>query len=635
MKALFPALIAGSLVGWLGADAILDGFKGVGTPQTYAAREGRSILSPRSANAAPLSLPSDAELRTPEGFEAMLARLGEASESDLEGWLRRLRDDASGQVHHREVMKTIALHWASRNPEAALAFVRQEGMGDLRVPILQEWTRSDMEAAFDAALSVSTSGRTAGDLMNGLDMDQREAYYQTLLEAGFDKSHSGFFGNVFASLYKADAELAATGALEHALRTERGSWSHGLDNVVRAWLKDDPEALLGWARGQTDPEARDHAVAIVAEKWIEQSPVEGMELFWDELNHRQRAMITDRLENSPPKEIDALLGWIDEHVEALDWHGKIVTKLIEGLRNSDEPEKLAEILPRLDPDLSGLDRAVRAAASKWAEKDANALEQWMGTLENEKLYKAASTAWLDHLVREDPVKAIAHLEALQQESDGRSDHRMRSLVNAAFTKLSGEGLAAEEIMEQLPESLHDPAAMSYAENHASEAPAETMAFLEARPDGPERDRALQYTVGHWAAHDPVRAAEWVETLGEGKHKEYAMRNVAGNWARQDPEAAMAWIDEQSSSSSRDRALQEIVQIAQGRSPEEAWILAQEIADERQRQRSVEQALQNIARQDPDKAASLLPESGLPEERLSNAEAEIALQRIFKESGAED
>lgn len=632
MKALLPAVIAGSFAGWILTGAILERSSDTGSPEPDANREIRSILSPRSTDGPGVALPSDTELRTLEGFEVMLVRLEGASESDFKDWLRRLHGDASGSGFQLQMMKAIALHWASRDPEAALAFVRQEGMSNLRAPILQEWARSDMEAAFEQALSVSTSGRTAGSLMSGLDMDQREAYYQTLLDAGFDKSHPGFFGNVFGWLYRANPELAATGALEHALETS-SSWSHGLDNVVRAWMKDDPDALLRWARSHTNPRSRDHALAIVAEKWIEKSPVEGMDLFWDELNHQQRKTITDRLEHSLPADVDALLTWVDEHVEALDWHGKIVTKLIKGLRNSDEPEKLAEILPRLDPEFSGLESAVGAAARKWAEKDADGLEKWMATLENEKLREAASNARLDHFMREDPMKAIAHLETLQ-DGDWSNDHRIHSLIDTAFRKLSEEGLPPEEIMAQLPEDLRDRAAMGYAQTHAREAPAETMTFLEAQPEGPERDRALQFTAGHWAVQDPIQAAEWVATLEEGTQKEYAMRNVAGNWARQDFEAAKAWINEQSSSSSRDRAFQEIVGAAQGQSPEDALILAQAITDDGQRQRSVEQAIGNIARQDPDRAASLLLESGLPEELVSKAEAEIAQQRIFKGLSAE-
>ncbi len=619
MKATLIATIIGAFAGWFGYGFLSGHESGVASNEADT-KNNVSLLGARAPTKG--ALPSVETLGEFDGLADFLLRLDEASDEEIKHWLKAIHEDQELRYQHWQLINVVAGSWARRDPEAAMAFAREHELSSLYEAILKVWAPRDMAAAYDASMKLAPNGRYAHTLLQGLSPDQLDAGYEFLLEQGLDKTQTSMFGNVFATLYRGGAEKAANRAVAHLLNQGRHEFrhDHGLGNVLRKWLQDDPEAAVTWAQALENRTAREGVMARITKEWMKTDPVGGMERFWGDLNYQQRQELVDSLQNEGLNDVDSLLEWVDQNMESLEWSGKILSNVTMGLRNSENPERLAELLPRLDSDSGQDERAVRDAATKWAAKDEDAVKAWIETIEDDKFRDAATKGWLKHLVRDDPVAAIAQAEVLGE--DGSYD--VRSIISGAFRQIQRTGeLTPQELMARMPEGIRDVAAMSYAERQAERAPAETMAFLREQSEGEERDRALQYTAGHWAASEPDRVADWVETLEDESAREYAMRNLVNTWSRYDVNAAAEWVQQRPASSGRDEALKELVNTTMAHAPEKAFAWATEIEGGSRQEQAVQKSLTALARIDPDKAAELLGSVSVHEDTQKTVEKEIA------------
>lgn len=614
MKATLMIVLLGGVLGWFVTGTLMPSPNEIAELKQAASR---SLLSARGPSAE-TPMPDDASLRSFDGTADWIGQMVQAPDADLKRWILEC---TQGQSHRRHAMALIA-ELARRDPEAALQFVTDNDLNS-QSSILAIWVRQDQKAALQAALRYDPNGYTAGRMITDLDLSDRKAFYQLLLDEGFDKQYPGPIGNILAELAEVDVVMAADEALKQTVNADR---DRGLGRVIGKWLQQDPDALLAWAGGQTDSKVRQKALLEVSKQWMKEQPVEALEQFWDTLpNDQERSRMVMGLQGTPPDQIDAVLAWADEHVESLPLHGEIVSRLLGGLRSTC-PEKLPDFMDRLDPNDWNTERRLTEVSRAWAEKDLDGLVAWMETIENPKLKQAVHQGWLSARMNEAPGEALEALAQMDLSSRDASFDFEDSL-ETLFKRLPSLDKTPTEVIGMLPEDLRDQASMAYAEAAAERKPEEVLEVLLEQPSGKDRDRGIAYASGHLAYKDPLQAAAWAADLEDSETKGYVMANVAYAWAQQDPEQALAWVEAQPEGVTRDRSIAQLVTAIHDDAPERALALAQSMAEGRDRTTSLTAAIQALGRQSPEQAENVLQDStGLTAKETATLQAELALMR---------
>lgn len=606
------------------------------SPSAEKAESPRSLLTDRGPSEEGEALPPSSEEASFDGARRFLHAVDGASASTLEGWVRQLLKEPVTSAR-RNRLDLLVRKLASIDPERAMDFVSEHSeLTSFQSAVLSAWAIRDLPAAVAKAIELNPSGQLVNAIMSGIDVERAEVLYTLLLERGFDKTSSGYFQNLFSHLYASGAESVATRALDHAMSMSNDPWNiHGLENVLRSWSKDDPEGVIAWAEALESPGAKSIALRSLAVAWAERDPLESLQHLWHRLDAQGKSRMLNQFSNGADGAWDpaGVVEWVDEHIESPEEAGKILAKMVEGMRNSRHPERMAELIPHLDPSQREVPRAIQQAAQKWAEIDDEALSAWIERQTDTWIREAAQKGLVEHWSQNDPEKALAFLSSIDVEmwgdySDGRR------LIGNLFGKLGDAG-GPEATLNRVPESMRDVALMSYAENFAKEDTAELIAFLEEQPQGENRDRALQYSVGHWAVTEPEKAAAWVDQLEEGESRKFAARNLANTWARFDVEGAMAWIETQEPSASRDEAAKELIRARLERHPQGALTLAESMMEGADRDRMIRDSLQALARRNPGQAQEALGRLSLAEkerERIAKMIVETeAVEEFFAPS----
>ena len=117
-----------------------------------------------------------------------------------------------------------------------------------------------------------------------------------LIARGFDKKGSGYFGNLFHRLYDSSPNRAVFLALEPGLKLKNPRWdSHGLENVLRRWAKEDLKATFRWLDEMESPASNKLALTALSSAWSENDRVDCLKSLWDRLNTKQQVHLLDQL----------------------------------------------------------------------------------------------------------------------------------------------------------------------------------------------------------------------------------------------------------------------------------------------------------------------------------------------------
>ncbi len=625
MKEAILLLLAGAVLGWLVIDVV----------QTRRAAEGMLVKETRSLSilnqrrvrvALPTSLQKSFSLSTPS-LEALMA-IQQAHAEVLESWLRQLVRNPSHDSAWARLLfsRLVELDW-KRALDLAASVPELERY---RHEAIRAWAEDDLAAAVEEWFRVDPSGDTLSQLLRDLDGEKALKLYDLLRDRGFDASEPRRFSWLIGKLYEAGPEQAVRKALDHALGKEDGE--DGLEYVMERWVEDDPEAALAWVERLGKAADKKLALSRLAEAWAEEDPKACLEKMWGQLDVEQRTRLTDQLGRAMGKTVKAqqILTLIDEYVESEVVRSRFLYEAVTGLQNSDRPQALADLVTYLNAEDGMMRSAIESAARRWAEIDGEGMSEWLDTVEDPHVRKAAVRALVGDLAQRDPRRA---LEIYAAEAAASGNQSLDSWGARQFLEsLAATGEDPQAVIAELPEAARAPFLESYVRQFADQAPGEAVAFLQVQPVSRERERALQEAIGRWAGMDPEQAAVWINDLPAGDQRAYASRNLVRNWARHDPEAAQDWYATLPAGAPREAAAWGLAEALKRRDPAASLALLRDLPHDEAHERLMNESIQVLADRDVDQARAWLDEVTLPEASRDKVQQRIdqaaAMQAFF-------
>ncbi len=309
------------------------------------------------------------------------------------------------------------------------------------------------------------------------------------------------------------------GALDYvsAHRPASEQWSrvHTSAEVMRRWLREDPESAISEIREREDGariltthyrELAEHDPAtalawLPSEDWMRERAYEGIVAGW------------------ALRDVKGVLRWVQAR-EDDKLRGRLLPKIFNSLAESGQLElAIHEARALSDPALSQSHQFL----TQWIAHDEEAAGEWLGSLEYgdtelKALIHNNRNKWPRH-----PRFALATIRELSDQI-GRLGERyhnrsgLRYRLGEVFEKLAREDVEATRAqLGKMPSSLATP-------------------------------RMIQGFLKGWAVSDPVRAMEWAAELpddyddgrGQGhiNYRERTQSDILRAWAERDPRAAV-------------------------------------------------------------------------------------------------
>jgi hypothetical protein len=222
------------------------------------------------------------------------------------------------------------------------------------------------------------------------------------------------------------------------------------------------------------------------------------------------------------------------------------------VRAENREEALA-LMPMLPPEVRRT--LVEVVARTWDREDLGAAEEWMASLEDEKLREEArghlvrptseqTTQWraepsLADIVRdlgsEDSATRL-RLRRWNAEEIAEAVQALRS--EAPDARMRGTEALISRDGEDAPPALRGEAFRYSLDRSMAESAGDEVSGRRLR----QLTGEISDNVVYWARMDPGAAADWVTSLPESEAREWAVRNLVHTWVEQAPGEARAWVE---------------------------------------------------------------------------------------------
>lgn len=281
-------------------------------------------------------------------------------------------------------------------------------------------------------------------------------------------------------------------------------------SILEAWGEKNPEAVMAYCQEHMDEDSVSNGSMVYQ-------------------------YVTLLAKSSPEKAVDYLLTRpSEENYENLE---PLLTLIAE--RN---PEKIAEIIEKINPAIRQNEIMSAGVASLWAKADWNATEQWIKTLPEESRSERINDA-VSALPREEALKKLDLLDEKNRES---------ALCRLSDSLFNESPVKALEFIQA--NSTEDQAA-SLIENNGfffNSRDAEFISYLEKMQASPLKDNLLKKVIlmqsnfndSDSRFFDPQMedALSLADKIGSAEKKEQALESIMDQWMRQEPEKVKSWVE---------------------------------------------------------------------------------------------
>lgn len=481
----------------------------------------------------------------------MAAAIEMASRIPPESFARFLENLRRLPAHSAQGMakKTVLRRWIAHDPEAALAWCRQNSESDAAHDVVEEWACLQPARASEILQSLPASERAAAStrIFAGLVRSDREAAMKWLADMAGRSSQnpssewsSRSFGMpLFRAPIDSLRDLArqdpawllerSEGLPDHLRQAARAAVAQSLSGLSTQtaldWINTQPDRLSLLEGLMHRP--RDEAALFAAVASL--SPDE----------QKQLPMYT--LSSWGTKDPKSLVDSLDAHAANLNESLKrqLQASLPRQLAASDSPGDLANRLLANPALRQGF--GIDSFALAWANKDPAAAGRWVAALANPDERRLAEIAMQfagADAADAPPASLRDQFSALAENSAIPQGSQLLRLSADDRVALLNEELARRSVDQGRPTA---GTALGTMANHF---PAETARWLQQTVT-PENSQAflpsLARVAARWAAEEPSAAAQWAVSLPAGEPRAWAAANVAARWARFDEESARRWV----------------------------------------------------------------------------------------------
>ncbi len=512
---------------------------------------------------------------------------------------------------HEEVRCLILLqHWIERDPDAAMAHLHRDH--PLYGWAWKYWTAHDPTAAMEA--------------YQALD-DPLPFLKHTMLTHLAEADPNAFLGLLLDNKVTWDIHYLKTQAMERLADTDlrrareifdqaNGTLrTHLLVGLAESWARQDPNAMLLWAKSLEDDERLEAFHQLLNVTALTNAP-KAAKLY---------ESLTENLPQIPPKASapnrgDARIA-ISRRLAEHDVHEALAFVERWGTRSETSRTRRDEIR---DVMLSGIAlalpyqdaKAIHATFAKlrdsphyetllrrlpWSETDHAELVTSLLTTDEgpvrHDLIAQALSLWarsdlqgVQAFLQEHPNQERDwHQKALLSIERHTDPDAVKSFVTALEIDtlpesfLSGFGQAHPNLTAELLESLAEsPARQEAYQQHAvtmahTDAD-EALSWLDALPEHDRLAATAGITEG-WVSYDPFATSQWLGNLTPGPERDAGVAVLAEHLTADDPEAAFAWATSIADKQGRLQTLTSIVTTWAQSDPEHAraWIDTSELS----------------------------------------------------------
>lgn len=456
-------------------------------------------------------------------------------------WAAELRDSAL----RAQIQSAAVSSAAMTNPRLALDLAlslpaARSGPGNpggfLISSIFSQWARSDPEAAaaalrgLEPGLAAQALGAAASALV------QKDAQAAWRLVRDFNPALSRpRWGDPRQMVIAQWAQTDPQAALEAAQSIpEAGVRSNAIANAIQTWAGNNPEAALGFAITLADSQARANALLTFTHNQFlrpEKLLPVILEHFPPGDNYAMAvSSLFSRWAAEDPRAAAAALSALPPGRALTNSASEIASAWMASARNPSEVLRWLETLPPGQTRSAAISNAFRA----WAEQDPAAAARGLAalTVGRGEAQAAIASSW----ARSDPQSALRWAAALPQPGERNTSIER---VIGAWAQESPEAAAAA--LPSLPPETRRKAMEAVINSWASRDLEAAAGWLEAQPNGPDKDGALQRLSSKLAAEDPRSALAWVFLIADPGARARQTERVAREWLRFEPAAAAAWI----------------------------------------------------------------------------------------------
>jgi hypothetical protein len=403
----------------------------------------------------------------------------------------------------REFGRTL-LEWIARDPDAALAYVRQ-------LPPGAEHTQGLL-------LVLDAIGRT--------DLDRALTLARELVTT---REQRAIYSSLFAQLAAADP---ASAVARLALVPAGDSRDYALRALADGWNRTDPAAALAWARGLAGAD-RTAAMEAVLATLGSTDPLRTIELAHETLTgaafERTLVAALQALTLTDAKAAGALVNTLTPG-EAQTQAALAVARALAA-QNPSEALVWVRTLPAPDAQRLALNNVLEI----WAAQDPVAAGQYVVQM-NAGPEQEAAAGHLARLLAANPAGAIAWAQSLTSEPA-----RQTALVNLASAWAQNDPAAAARWATSLASlDVRTPAlngALSYWVMQDSGAARNFVFGLS----GETQTAAAAYLAPSLAQQDPVAAIAWTQSLSSAAARDAALIAAYARWLGNAPVAAESWL----------------------------------------------------------------------------------------------
>ena len=525
----------------------------------------------------------------------------------------------------RAFRAALLAEWATTNPQAALAFLREKDSGNV-TQFLREWLRLDPQAAISGLLAGDEKTRV--NLRGVLDEIAKLAPARLAeVVSALPETNSPWettAQDAFA-IFALKDPAAARAAAESVRGPLRGQ---ALAGIAKTWAEKDGPAAFAWAQLLPAGGVRDATLKALLLGWAKSDPAAALDKIdlvppdapLNSIGSDTGARV---LHEAAAKDWDATVTWLREHP------GKLGFQSLNGL--------MSELSHRLGVDPAGTMRSLAQSGlpalaqvfgnsvlnEGYAQHDA--IWQWLDGQPANDFTKGARSSLLNAMAWKEPDTALAYLDKIPDTAENREllQNGTRSLLNGGSQMDRFEDLLAKISPKLRPYLIETAFSFGLANPNGNSGidPVKWLPRLNELP-AEQRTNAIGGLARGWAISDPQGAVAWASSLADPSQHDSAISSVAMTWANTDIYESSLWINSLAPGQTRDVAVQGLVNAITQSSPEAAWAWALSVQTPQTRMNALSMAYMGLTQKDPAIARQFLQNA-----KISPAEAS-ALQKQF-------
>lgn len=421
-----------------------------------------------------LNLYRSGNMATGQRFDGTISMIfNQWARRDLEG-AKAAALELTGQ-QQEQAMSSLLTSFTQTDPKAAWEYAKTlpespQAYMDPKFRVVQMWANTDPQAALAAATSIENSSIRDVATSNVIAVWAR-VDFDAALDYALSVESPTLRSDVFRSLSsnsEGDREKLLSAVLDYM--PPGNSFQQAVTQIFSSWSNDKP-ALAAEAVFKLPPgQILSNAASQVAQNWARTG---------------QKTEVLAWVRKLP--EGETRLNSIDAIFR--QWAADDHTSAQNALSNISQAER---------------ERATRALAAGWSQKDPEAVLRWSRTLpsaeDRQQIVQEAISQWANI----DPVNAARQVEQIPEAERGSA---MQSVISRWASKDA---------------------------NSAGE-------WLRKQPAGKSRDSAISTLARTFSAEDPEAAIAWSAEITDEKNRERQIENHARAWLRNEPDVARAWI----------------------------------------------------------------------------------------------